>query len=404
MSTSHSVNRLPRGITPFVTVRFFGFLADQGSTFVIPLAVYSVTASTTLSGIAFTIQWLPRIVLSPFFGTFVDRFPSLPQLVSSDLVRTIVLLVVLIEPEAWTLIASCGVLAIANGYSSIVTEQVVGTAVNEDKFAQAQSQQQMAFQTAMVAGPALGSWALGLLSLRGALLFFALTSILALLATPLVLSAVGHPQVTGGEAGPWERLRDGGRTLFQGRQLPLLMAITILVNLTGGMALATLPPIVVGQLGGGAASAGTVAGTAAAVSLTSAALCSWGTRATDIGRMVAVAGVILAVAAVTMSIASSLILFAIGYSLWAGGLVVFTIWMRTRRLELINPQKVGTTLGFFVAVILVATPLSGLLLTLLGDKVGAQSLLQWTALVSAALVVPLLVQWKRVHRSQVPNR
>lgn len=82
-------------------------------------------------------------------------------------------------------------------------------------------------------------------------------------------------------------------------------------------------------------------------------------------------------------LAPSAVLFGIGYALWNSGMVIFTIWMRTRRLEFIDPARVGGTLGFFVAIILSSTPVAGLLLAVLGNWVESQRLLLFTAVLSA---------------------
>ncbi|MDO5618529.1 MFS transporter [Kocuria sp.] len=399
MRDAEAINRLPHGIAPFVSVRFLSFVADQGSTFLIPLSVYALTGSAQLSGLAFMVQWLPRIILSPLFGTIVDRFPSKPQLMLTDLVRAVVLAVLFIVPETWSLIAASAVLTLANGYSSIVTEQVVSTAVDDNDVAQAQSQQQMAFQTALVLGPALGSWALGLLSLRSAILLFAVTFFLCMVLTPMVIHAVGTPERSPEGGAPLQRLKDGAFELFRRRELVLLLAITMLVNLTGGMALATLPVIVVGHLGGGPAMAGTLAGVAAGLSLATAAAVTWVTRKTPIAHVVIAAPILMTTAVFLLCLSHSVFLFGLGYALWSSGMVIFTIWMRTRRLEFIDPARVGRTLGFFVAIILGSTPVAGLLLAVLGDRVDSHQLLLFTAVFSALALVPLLVAWKRTRRA-----
>lgn len=399
MRGAKEVNRLPHGIAPFVSVRFLGFVADLGSTFLIPLSVYTLTSSAQLSGLAFMVQWMPRIILSPLIGTIVDRFPSKPQLMLADLVRAVVLALLFIVPETWSLIAGSAILSLCNGYSSIVTEQVVSTAVEDDYVAQAQSQQQLAFQTAFVLGPALGSWAFGLLNLQSAILLFAATFFLCMLLTPMVIQAVGSPERSSKEGGPLRQLKDGAVELFRRRELVILLAITMLVNLTGGMALATLPVIVVGPLSGGPATAGTLAGAAAGLSLATAAAVAWATRKTSIARVVVLAPVLMTSAVLLLCLAPSLVLFGLGYALWNSGLVIFTIWMRTRRLEFIDPARVGRTLGFFVAIILGSTPLAGLLLAMLGDLVESQLLLLFTAAVSALALAPLLVAWQRARRA-----
>lgn len=390
------VNTLRRGVAPFVAVRFLAFVADQGSTFLIPLAVFSLTGSVALSGLAFTVQWAPRIFLSPVLGAVVDRFATLPQVMLADSLRALLLFGVVAFPDPTLMIVVSGGLTIANGYASILTEQVLSTAVAKTQVAGAQSQQQMAFQTAVMLGPALGAWVFGLVSLTVAASAFALIFLVACVATTGVLAS-RSPGLTGTTVtqGVWQGLMHGADSLFRQRSLGVLMAITVLVNLPGGLALAALPVVILGQMGGTETTAGTVAGVAAAFGILAATLCAWLTKKYDIASMLAPAFGLLVAGVGAMALAGNAATFGLGYTLWSGGIVVFTVWMRTRRLQLIDPAIVGSALGFFVAVILASAPLAGVILAVAGPLVDVQALLGLMGAGCGIALLPLWWLWRR---------
>ena len=56
--------------------RFLAALADQIMLFAVPVIVYSQTKSVALSGLAFFIEWLPRVISLPLAGSLSDRLGS----------------------------------------------------------------------------------------------------------------------------------------------------------------------------------------------------------------------------------------------------------------------------------------------------------------------------------------
>ena len=64
------------GLKRFVASRFLSALADQFLLFVVPLAIFKSTGDVKYSGLAFVIEWLPRILFFPLAGFFVDRMKA----------------------------------------------------------------------------------------------------------------------------------------------------------------------------------------------------------------------------------------------------------------------------------------------------------------------------------------
>ncbi|MGL4505652.1 MAG: MFS transporter, partial [Aeromonas sobria] len=57
----------------FLGSRMLSGLGDQILQFAVPLLVYRSTGSIALSGLAFFIEWLPRLISLPLAGVFADR-------------------------------------------------------------------------------------------------------------------------------------------------------------------------------------------------------------------------------------------------------------------------------------------------------------------------------------------
>ena len=64
----------------FLFVRFTTAMGDYFLMFALPILVYRLTGSIQMSGRAFFLEWLPRVVLLPFGGGLIDRFGPLRAL------------------------------------------------------------------------------------------------------------------------------------------------------------------------------------------------------------------------------------------------------------------------------------------------------------------------------------
>jgi len=396
-------NLLRFGVVPFVLVRLSGLLCDMASAFLLPVAVFVATGTATLAGVAFVVQWAPRVLLTPLLGVFVDRFAARSQFLVADIGRAGVLAVLAWSPTPGALIASSAALTLLNGHASLLVESVLAHGVRRADMGRAQSLQQFSLQAATVTGPAIGGWALEWADLTPTLatvaVFFGLTAV----GTTAVLRGVGRGRATERvPPGEVRRLARGMRALIANHRLGVLMLVTVVVNLVGGLALAALPVVVIETFDRSAGAVGTLAGAAALLSLVAAATVSALARRSDVGRLVVPAFVLLAGSAALMVVAPALVAFGIGYGLWSAGITVFMVWMRTRRLELIDPEDVGVTLGLFVAAILAAIPVAGLLLALFGDAVAPQTLILGTAIFSAVVLVWLLRAWRATCPAPLP--
>lgn len=388
-----------RAVQRMIAARFLGLLADQMSTYLIPVVIYATTGSVGLSGLAFAVQWLPRVVALPVLGVLVDRFPIGRQFLVNDLARAGVLLVVAVVAEPVSLMAASAVMTLLNGHAVIATETVLTRCVPSRLMPDAQARVQVAQQLSFTAGPALGGALLVWPGLSGGVVLISGVLVVAAVATSAALRSleVRRGAVTGS---PLRNLVDGARVVLGSKPLLSLVSLTIVVNLVAGLALGALPVIVVGDFDAAPSMTGLVAGAASVMSLVAALLTKRLLRRTSIGTVVAGAGAALVASGPAMALAPNLAVFTAAYVLWTAGVTVFTIWLRTRRLDHLPPDAVGGALGFFVAAVLAATPIAGVLLAVFGTASGAQHLMLIMCGVSAVLAVPAVLSWIRSTRAR----
>lgn len=151
-------------------------VADGIMIFLIPVIVYAKTADITYSGLAFALWWLPRLVLTPLIGSFIDRVGVRPVSIISDITKivgciSVVLVFALTDSPLLIAIASGllgGVISIGNSQTLISYEKLMSVySKNLDKDANILSRMDF---LGMVLGPAVGMAMYGLGS--GYLIFF----------------------------------------------------------------------------------------------------------------------------------------------------------------------------------------------------------------------------------------
>jgi MFS family permease len=85
--------RTSRSFTALWSGRLLSGLGDEAFNVILPMAVYSFTDSALTMGILMTLRVIPHILLQPFTGVLVDRFPRIALMMTSDLMRFILLVV-----------------------------------------------------------------------------------------------------------------------------------------------------------------------------------------------------------------------------------------------------------------------------------------------------------------------
>lgn len=385
----------PNTVTAFIAARGTAILGDQLVTFFVPVAVFAATRSVSISGLAFLIQWLPRIISMPLSGVLVDRFPQRRQLVVVDAVRAVVLLIAALSGSVPVMVIASGVATLCNGHSTVAVETLLGREVRQDQYTRMQSRFQAVQQLMTILGPTLG----GLLLLIGSpwigLTCIAGVFLLAAIWTGLGFRTMGVQTFTVPGEPFSQQLRTGFTTVRRLPAVVLLIGITIAVNLTGSFALAALPSILIGSLDQPESIVAIVSAGATILSLIAALIAGKITRTRKVEILVPLMAILLIASAATMPFASELALMAVAYAFWSAGVTVFAIWMRTWRVRLIPSERLGAALGVFSSLILVTAPIAGVVLSAAGPAIGPQPSLGLLSIISAVVVVPLFIAFKR---------
>jgi predicted MFS family arabinose efflux permease len=377
-----------RRIGMLVGARFPGFLGDSLSSFAIPVVIYASTHSTSLSGLAFTVAWLPRVFCLPMVGVLVDRFDLRRQLAVSDLSRTAISLLALAAHGSTTLLIVCACLyMLFDSHATIATESVFANRVARDQISKAQGSLQTESQLASTTGPLVGGF---LIAALGATWAFAITAVLfamGAVATSVAVPAGGRVvRDSAAVKSPFSDLGAGARLLWSVRPLRLLLTCSVLVSVIGGALIANMPPLMLGEFKLSESDYGFIQAVAACVSIGSAALVTLLARRDRPALLLTVSVPLYISAVAVMLFSGGWVCFAAGYCLWNAATTAFSVWLRRRRIALIPPAEVGRTLGIFTAVMLASVPIGGLTLTVFGPLYTALSIVRGVIIVTLLLL------------------
>ncbi|TXT40733.1 MAG: major facilitator superfamily protein [Comamonadaceae bacterium] len=367
----------------FYTSLFLSRLADQILLFLVPLVVFQTTQSAAWSGLAFFAETLPRFLSFPVCGALCDRQSPFRLLRISQVLRAWVCVLGsvacgLTGEFAWLVGVSalCGVLTTQGLMArEVMLPQVFRAERTEKVLAHAQ----IADQLGMVLGPLLAALALEVWSW---VLVLGATAVLFVLAdaamkvwhhtspVKLVDPAAGHPIQGIHWFAPYKT------ALVHVLRLPGLGPLILLaagVNLVVGVTLATSAAMVTGvfhQSGRHYALLQTGGAMATVLILLVIARLPLPLRAMGL-----VSYACLLVGAAATAYSHSPLGYAIGFLLVIGFDKMFSVYIRTRRFQVIPAADLGKTTGLVVLLNNLTQPVAGLLVGLFAGQVDARSVI-----------------------------
>jgi MFS family permease len=85
--------RASRSFTALWGGQLLSGLGDEAFSVILPMVVYSLTGSALEMSLLMTLRVIPQLLLQPFTGVLVDRFPRVSMMLISDSMRFLILLV-----------------------------------------------------------------------------------------------------------------------------------------------------------------------------------------------------------------------------------------------------------------------------------------------------------------------
>ncbi|MFE4416272.1 MFS transporter [Streptomyces sp. NPDC056821] len=368
-------------------------LAYSMSTYAMPLVVLATTGSASLTGLAFALEWIPRVAAFGFAGALVDRSGAAIVCFIASLARALLVAgagvaLHLVPPGAAETVTVMALAAVTGALTqfSFIANEAVGAVVSRQTQGQTHKVQSVLIgidQTATLVGPALG----GVLLLTGPTRMLACLSVLSFLSAALALQTPPTPLRAARRGGPAPGggLRDGWQTLCSLPSLRRLVVGLACSNLMLGLLQSASPILVEDRFGHSAAAAGALWSIAAAATLVAVACCRAGLDRLGLWGVGVISATVAAVACLAVPQAPSYTGYVALVALFMAADGGLTVVLRTLRSQVIPPAAFGTTLSLTILLLLLPFPIAGILLALtpapyLTDVIRVCALLQALAL------------------------
>ncbi|WP_251828802.1 MFS transporter [Streptomyces sp. ATCC 21386] len=364
------------------------------TTYGIPLLVLATTGSAALTGLAFALEWAPRLMAFTLAGALVDQHGTTRVFRFAATARAVLVLAaaLLLEAQADGLGETVTVMALAAGTGvltefSYIAAETAGGAASRTAGARAHRVQSVLLgidQMATLAGPALAGLLLARTGATGMLVATAAFSLLA--------AALAPKQHTDQHATTPAAVRQGWKagwqTLHALPALGWLVAGLTLSNLAVGVLQAAAPVIVVQQFGHSSADVGLLWSAAAAASLIAISLCRRVIDHCGLWPAGAVCATITASACLALAFAHTYPAYLALIALFMAGEGGMTVVLRTLRSHLIPADVFGSTLAVTILLLLTPFPVAGLLVAAIppsqfGHAITACAVLQVIGLATA---------------------
>jgi MFS family permease len=236
--------RSGRGLRALVAATGVSSLGDGAFVAAAPLAAAAITRDPAAVATVTAAEYLPWLLVAPFAGYYVDRWPRRPTMIISDLLRAAALgglaLLIAIDAGSVAVIAACAFLVVAGTvfHSAAAEATIAELAVHDTALLHTVNGRQQAAYTAgrQLVGPPVGS----LLFSVARWLPFGFDA-LTFVGSALLVSLVPHTTTPRPETtGIWRALRESTAYLLAHRTLRTLALLTAAGNFSISMVLGVL--------------------------------------------------------------------------------------------------------------------------------------------------------------------
>ncbi|WP_158998193.1 MFS transporter [Pigmentibacter ruber] len=145
----------------FIFSIFLVFVADHILLFALPLIVFNTTNNISAAGLAYFIEWLPRVLFLPFGGYLTDKFGSKKSLIFIDLVKIVACFIafIILSTTHYSIAVVIGILgaisSLGTSQTAIAADVLLMKNIELKRYTKVVSYLNMCDQVSMLVGPAI---------------------------------------------------------------------------------------------------------------------------------------------------------------------------------------------------------------------------------------------------------
>ena len=339
--------------------------------------VYRITGSAMLLGLVGFASQFPAFLLTPFAGIFVDRWNRHRLLVATQTLSMITSFVLAVLTLTGTItIHSLLIVSVAQGLVNafdMPTRQAFVVTLIEDKndLANAIALNSSMFNAARLLGPTVAG-AIIAASNEGWCYLIDGFSYLAVLAALLAMRVKAAPMKTGATISPLEQFKEGWSYAYNHRAIRSIITLIALVCLLG-FPYVVLMPIFAGTiLGGGPHTLGFLMTASGCGALLGALYLAGRRSMAGLGQLIPAAGAVFGLGLMAFAFSRVLWLSIVLMVVTGFGSMVQIASSNTLLQTIVEDNKRGRVMSFFLMAYFGTTPFGSLIAGSLSDRFGPQ--------------------------------
>ena len=233
--------------------------------FALTIWVWQETGEATALAVVAIFSFAPGIILSPIAGVIVDRVSRKSILIASDLAAGLSTVAILIlystgHLEIWHLWATGFFASAFESFQFPAYSSAITTMINKKHYTRANAMVSMVGSASAIIAPGLAGALLSILGISGIMLIDVVTFLFAI-GTLMIVSIPNPTESEAGRASRGSLFQEslfGFRYIFANRGLLGLLTIFFATNMTFGLAMVLLAPMILARTGDNTVILGTV--------------------------------------------------------------------------------------------------------------------------------------------------
>lgn len=352
----------------------------------LPVYVYELTGSALATGLMFIVESIPPVVLGSLAGVFADRWDRKWTMVTADLLRAGILLLLLLLRSAdwlWVVYVAAFLESAITQFFSPAKDALVPNLVGKEHLVQANSLNAIATNMTRLVGPALGGALLGLLGLTSVVLvdsvsYFVSGVMIAFIVTSGKPSAdAPKPRIS--FTAVWREWLEGLRVVRRSQTVSALFIVVAVIALGEGLIVVSLVPFVERILGGGALEFGYLASSQAIGGIIASAIIGRVSRKVKARYLIGFGGIVNGLLLFGIFSTTSLPLILAFFLLAGFPIVAIFVSVNALLQGGVSDEFRGRVFGAYYTTIAVIALVGRGVASTLNDRVGVLTILDFDA-------------------------
>ncbi|WP_186646473.1 hypothetical protein [Fluviispira vulneris] len=387
-----------QSLISFSSLRTVSLIGDYAKGFYLPLFIFSISnGNLALAGLAYMFDFLPRLLLIPFFGNLADSKNCLWIIRSLESSRILLLFVWYIfysYPYIWLV---SPIITVCSGILMVFYETTASRILNNNQMINFQTKSQLFEPAARLLGPMLIGASLAILDNKNSIFIIIFIYIVTFIIN---IKTIRIRNLEADLKRLSNKLIDltGFKFHFTNKYFLLITLAGILLNLFFGVFQTLLIPIMRSHYQT-SESLSTLPNVLGGIISLLLAFCILKIMQNKNKIFFAYMGAIsLFLSAILIASDLGIIFFSFAFGLLITGSSLFGIFFRIERVRLIPAEKLGNILGANTSILLISAPLAGGVVYLLEKYFSSLAMLIILSFFCSIIIILILfVYQKRIY-------